>query len=165
MALTAASIVFSVALAANPGLELPSAGAPAAGPVGIAAALNAPSSPDAPAMSLAKPPAVEAWMIDGPQRRPASLPLLYGTLGALNAFDVYSTRRAIRAGAVEANPLMRNASGNAGALLAAKAASTAAAIYFAERAWKKNKKGTVIVMAIVNGVTAAIVANNLRSAR
>lgn len=104
-------------------------------------------------------------MIEAPQKRPASLSVLYGALGALNALDVYSTRRALSAGAYEANPVMGTVSGSAGTMLAVKAASTAAAIYFAERAWKKNRKGAVIVMAVVNGVTAAVVAHNLRNAR
>jgi hypothetical protein len=48
---------------------------------------------------------------------------------------------------------------------AVKAASTAASIYFAERAWKKNRRGTIVLMAIVNGAAAAVVARNLRNAR
>jgi hypothetical protein len=97
--------------------------------------------------------------------RPAALPAMYAALGALQALDVYSTRRALNAGAVEANPVMRKATGNAGAMLAVKALSTAGSIYFTERAWKKNRKGAVVLMAIVNGVSAAVVANNLKNAR
>lgn len=108
---------------------------------------------------------VEAWMIDTPERRPAALPALYATFGALQALDVYSTRKAIGNGAFEANPLMRNAAKNSGTMLAVKAATGAAAIYFTERAWKKNKKGAVILMAAINGGMAAIVARNLRNAK
>jgi hypothetical protein len=50
-------------------------------------------------------------------------------------------------------------------MLAVKAVSTAASIYFAERAWKKNRKGAIVLMAAINGVTAAVVAHNLRPAR
>jgi hypothetical protein len=50
-------------------------------------------------------------------------------------------------------------------MLAVKAASTATSIYFTERAWKKYKKGAIALMAVVNGVTAAVAAHNLRSAR
>lgn len=110
-------------------------------------------------------PTIEAWMIDTPERRPAALPAMYAALAGLQAVDIYSTRRAVSLGAREANPLMKKASGNSGVMLAVKAASTAGAIYFAERAWKKNKKGAVILMAVVNGATAAIVARNLRNAR
>ena len=50
-------------------------------------------------------------------------------------------------------------------MLAAKALSTAGSIYFAERAWKKNWKGAVILMAAINGITAAVLVNNLKSVR
>lgn len=108
---------------------------------------------------------VEAWMLDAKPKRPAALPALYASLGVLQAFDVYSTRRALGTGAGEMNPLMKPAAGSSGAMLAVKAASTAASIYFSERAWKQNKKGAIVLMAVVNGVTAAAVAHNLRSAR
>jgi hypothetical protein len=113
----------------------------------------------------ATPAVPEAWMVDRQESRPAALPVMYAALGALNAFDVYSTRRAIGAGATEANPLMRRAAGNSGAMLAVKALSTAGTIYFAERAWKKNRKGAVVLMAAINGVTAAIAMRNVRNAR
>lgn len=112
----------------------------------------------------AKASASEAWMLDGP-RRPAALPIMYATLGALQALDVYSTRRAIGAGAREANPLMRSAAGGSGTMLAVKALSTAGTIYFTERAWKKSRKGAIVLMAAINGVTAAIAARNIRNAR
>jgi hypothetical protein len=35
------------------------------------------------------------------------------------------------------------------------------AIYFAERAWKKNRKGAIILMAVINGATAAVAARNI----
>jgi hypothetical protein len=50
-------------------------------------------------------------------------------------------------------------------MIAVKALSTAGSIYFTERAWKTNRKGAVVMMAIVNGVTAAVVAKNLRNAQ
>lgn len=103
--------------------------------------------------------------MDVPQKRPAALPVLYATLGALQAFDVYSTRRAIDAGAYEANPLMERAAKNGGTMLALKALSTAGTIYFTERAWKKNRKGAIVLIAAINGMTAAISARNLRNAR
>ena len=126
-------------------------------------AAAAPAPAPAPRMMTATN--IEAWMIDTPERRPAALPAMYATLGALQALDVYSTRKAIGGGAYEANPLMKQAAKNSPAMFAAKAVSTAAAIYFAERAWKKNKKGAVILMAAINGGMAAIVGRNLRNAR
>jgi hypothetical protein len=69
------------------------------------------------------------------------------------------------AGADEANPLMQRSAGNAGATLGIKVASTAATIFFAERAWKKNRKGTVILMAVINGAMVAVSARNFRNAQ
>lgn len=105
-----------------------------------------------------------AWMADGPAR-PKGLTPMYATLGVLQALDIYSTRRAIAAGSGEVNPVMRDASQSSAGMMAVKALSTAGSIYFAERAWKKNRKGAMILMAAINGVTAAVVANNLRNAR
>jgi hypothetical protein len=110
-------------------------------------------------------PTVDAWMTDPRDRRPAVLPAMYASLGALQVMDVYSTRGALGAGASEANPLMQKAAGSSGTMLAMKALSTAGTIYFAERAWKKNRKGAIAVMAVVNGVTAAIAARNVRNAQ
>jgi hypothetical protein len=125
-------------------------------PAPITAAISA-----APALDAAP----EAWMFDRKVSRPASVKVLYGTLGVLQALDVYSTQRALANGGSEINPIVNRASGNQAAMIAVKAVSTATSIYFAERAWKKNKKGAVVLMAIVNGVTAAVVARNLRNAR
>ncbi|HVL68503.1 MAG TPA: DUF5658 family protein [Vicinamibacterales bacterium] len=108
---------------------------------------------------------VERWRLDLPEKRPSALPVMYAAFGALQMADAYSTRRAVTNGAREANPLMQEASQSSGAMYAVKAASAAASIYFAEKAWKKNRKGAVILMAAINGVTAAVVARNLRNAK
>ena len=105
------------------------------------------------------------WMLDAPNTRPAALPAMYASLGVLQALDIYSTRRALNAGATELNPAMRSSAKNTGAMLAVKALSTAGSIYFTERAWKKNRKGAIVLMAVVNGVTAAVVANNMKNVR
>ena len=103
------------------------------------------------------------WAIAQSPRRPVALAALYGTYGTLQALDVVSTRRAIATGAQERNPLMKN--GNMAAMVAVKAAAGASTIYFAERMWKKNRVGAVIVMAALNGATAAVVAHNQRNVR
>ena len=109
--------------------------------------------------------ALEPWMVDKGVSRPRVLGVMYGTFGALQALDVYSTYRSLNAGATEVNPVARKAASSPTAMIALKAASTAASIYFAERSWKSNRKGAVVLMAIINGVTAAVVANNLRHSR
>jgi Domain of unknown function (DUF5658) len=104
-------------------------------------------------------------MRDRSSSRPGALLGMYASLGVLQGLDLYSTRRAINAGAQELNPVVGKAAKNTAAMLAVKALSTAGSIYFTERAWKKNRKGAVVLMAIVNGVTAAVVAHNLKNAR
>lgn len=161
------SLIFTAAIAAS--------GAPATAPVWDGAAAPARPAIEITALDTtaqrparvapAREPKLERWMLDRSERRPAALPLMYVTLGALQGLDVYSTRRAIAAGANEANPLMQKAAGHSGAMLAVKALSTAGTIYFVERAWKKNRKGAVVTMAIINGAMAAIAANNMRNAR
>jgi hypothetical protein len=106
---------------------------------------------------------IPAWAVDRAERRPAVLPALYGTYAALQGLDIYSTRRALSAGATEANPLLR--SGGTARALAIKGAAGAATIFFAERAWKKNRAGAIVLMAALNGATAAIVARNAHNVR
>jgi hypothetical protein len=157
MAFTTSSIILALALSAPPVAEQP----PAPILLASSAAISAPAE-SRPADTRR---VIESWMIDAPERRPAILPALYTTLGAMQALDVYSTRRATGAGAYEANPLMRKASGNTRAMLAVKVASTAATVFFAERAWKKNKKGAVILMLAVNGAMAAVTVRNFKNER
>ena len=95
-------------------------------------------------------------------RRPVALATLYGTYGTLQVLAVVSTHRALAAGAQERNPIMKSGTPS---MIAVKAVTGASTIYFAERMWKKNRVGAVIVMAVLNGATAAVVARNQRNAR
>ena len=108
-------------------------------------------------------PSVNLWPLSQTPRRPLALAALYGTYGTLQALDVVTTRRALAAGARERNPVMQG--GSMGTMVAVKAAAGLSTIYFTERLWKKNRVGAVIVMAALNGATAAIVARNQRNAR
>jgi hypothetical protein len=108
-------------------------------------------------------PGVTPWMLSQAPRRPIALSALYGTYGTLQALDVVTTRRALGAGARELNPMMKG--GNMAAMIAVKTVAGASTIYFTERLWKKNRVGAVIVMAALNGATAAIVARNHGNAR
>jgi hypothetical protein len=98
-------------------------------------------------------------------RRPAALMPMYASLGVLQGLDVYMTSSAVQRGAVEVNPIMKPVAGSQVASLAVKAATTAASIYFTERAWKHNRKGAVILMAAINVATAVVVAHNTQVAR
>jgi hypothetical protein len=99
------------------------------------------------------------------ERRPGALPALYVSFGAVQILDVYSTRRAIDRGAVEANPVMKGFAGSSAAMLAVKSAATALSIYCAEKAWKRNRKVAVVLMAALTGATATVAAHNLRQGR
>ena len=95
-------------------------------------------------------------------RNGRTLNIMFGSYGALQGLDMYSTDLARRNGAYEANPLMNAGSTRATAMKAATSALT----YFTVRSIaKKNKKAAVVTMAILNGVTGAVVVNNLRNAR
>ena len=117
----------------------------------------------APATILAPRPMTSSY---APQlKRPAILPALYVSLGAVQAWDVYATTAALRAGAREANPAVAPFAGNTGALIGAKAAATVGTIFFSERLWKKNKVAAIVMLAAINGATAAVSMHNMRNAR
>ena len=110
-------------------------------------------------------PALPSWAVERIQRRPSLLPALYASYGALQVADLVTTVRALDGGAREVNPLMKPAVGNRTVMFALKSASAAGAIYLSERMWKKNRVGAIVLMAAVNGVTAAVVAHNMRTGR
>ena len=103
------------------------------------------------------------WAMSQQPKRPGTLTALYGSYGMLQAMDIVSTRKALAAGAHEANPAIKK--GNMGTMLAIKAAGGAATLIIAEKMWKKNRVGAVMLMAVANGVSAAVVAHNYRNAR
>jgi hypothetical protein len=97
-------------------------------------------------------------------RRPAVLPVLYASLGALQVWDVYSTRAALNAGAREMNIAAAPFATSTGSMLGLKAATTAGTIFFAERLWKKHKTTAIVMLAAINGATAAVAMRNMRNA-
>ena len=100
-----------------------------------------------------------------PAGRSPLLLSLYGTLAGLNVLDVVSTRAAIGRGAVELNPLMKDAIGDNTLSIGIKSATTLATILAIDTIGKRSRKAGIVAAIIANGVTAAIVANNLRQAR
>jgi hypothetical protein len=98
-------------------------------------------------------------------KRPIALPLLYASTIALQALDAHSTMQAINLGAQEANPFMKGAAGNPGALIAVKAGMAGATIFFAEKMWRRNPVAAVAMMAVINGVSLAVVSHNYRVAK
>ncbi len=93
-------------------------------------------------------------------RRPMVLPVLYGSLVALQSYDAYSTTAGLARGAHESNPLMQNIAGNKAAFWAVKAGTTTASIWIAERMWKTNRVGAIVTMVAVNGLMATVAVRN-----
>jgi hypothetical protein len=121
-------------------------------------------APLAHAATVEAEPTVTLWsMSQAPRKRPVMLPMLYGSYGLLQGMDIVSTKRAIAAGAHEANPLMPK--GHLGAMIAIKAGTGAATFFAAEKLWKKSRVGAVMMMVAVNGASAAVVSHNLSNAR
>lgn len=106
-------------------------------------------------------PRVETDVFESPAFRRS----LYVSFGALNVLDALSTRKALNAGAREANPAMAGVANNSAALLAVKAGGAVATTFFAEKLAKKHPRRAAIVMAVLNGAYAAIAVHNFRVAQ
>lgn len=120
---------------------------------------------EAPAEAEPQGPTFVRASLGSLDRRPLLLPAMYAAQVALQALDAHSTYSAINKGAHEANPLMKGVVGNKGAMMAVKAGVAASTIFLAEKMWKRgNRAGAIATMLIVNGVTAAVVANNYKVA-
>jgi hypothetical protein len=91
-----------------------------------------------------------------------TLTALQVSYAGFQALDMWSTFAARSNGAREVNPVMAGGYGTGAAIKAGLGAAT----LFATRAMaKKNRKAAVVTMWVINGVTAAVVANNVRNAR
>lgn len=96
-----------------------------------------------------------------PAVRGAVLPMLYGTLAGLQAYDAFSTMKGAQLGASEGNPVVAGVATNAGAMWAMKAGATMASIYAAEGLWRRHRRAEAIfTMVAVNGMMAAVAAHN-----
>jgi hypothetical protein len=98
-------------------------------------------------------------------RRPAILPALYASYGALQALDAYTTVQATRRGGVELNPALRPVAGNFSALIAVKTGLAAATVLCTERLWKQHRTAAIVTMIAANGIVAAAAAHNARQHR
>ena len=93
--------------------------------------------------------------------RPPGLSAMYVSLAALEGYDAYSTLKAVKHGAVEANPLMSGLVGHPVGFLVAKSAVTVASIYAAERLWRTHqRRSAAIMMVLTNGMMAVVAARN-----
>jgi hypothetical protein len=128
---------------------------------GVQPTLSAAIAAEATNSSLAVAPSTAVVSDWHPAHRPAILPALYVGSALLQAFDAYSTTKAISLGGTEANPLMKDAASNPAAMIGVKAAVTAGSILAAEQMWKNhNRTGAVVTMLVSNGVMAWVAMHN-----
>ena len=105
--------------------------------------------------------ALPAVHIGAGASRGSILPSLYVSLGALQAFDGYSTTTGLRRGATETNGMMKNVAGNPASMWIVKGGVTAVSIYAAERLWKRNRRvAAIATMVATNGLMAMVAARN-----
>lgn len=100
--------------------------------------------------------------VGGAMKRPTALAGLYASLAGLQVYDAMSTAKGMKQGAREANPLMQGAVHNSAMFWSVKAATTVLPMIMAEKMWKRNKVGAVVMMAVANSVAATVAANNAR---
>ena len=92
------------------------------------------------------------------------LPALYAGNIGLQVMDTHSTFRALDAGMVESNPVMRWTTDHPVAFVSMKAAATATTILVSEKIRKKYPWRAALFMAGVNSAYALIVSHNYRAA-
>ena len=120
-------------------------------------ALVAEAAAPAPAIAAAPLP---AWK---PVARPSILPALYAGSALLQAYDAYSTLKALNLGAVEANPIAQGVVGNPALFIGVKAAVSAASIMAAEKMWKNHHRvAAIATMVATNSIMAMVAANNAK---
>jgi len=113
------------------------------------------------AEAAAPAPAVTAIPTWKPASRPAILPALYAGSAALQAYDAYSTLKALNLGGVEANPVAKTVVGNPALFIGVKAAVSAASIMAAEKMWKNHHRmAAIATMAATNSIMAMVAAHN-----
>jgi hypothetical protein len=96
-----------------------------------------------------------------PTYRGPVLPSLYAGLISLQVYDGYSTNRGLKNGASESNAVLGMVATHPAAVWAVKGGIASASILVAERLWRANHRGQAIaLMAVSNGVMAAVAANN-----
>jgi len=105
--------------------------------------------------------ALKQKAVERPIARGAALPVLYGVLAGLQAYDGWSTVGAVNRGAVEANPAIARVAANPGAMWALKVGATSASIYAAETLWRRHRRAEAIAtMVAVNGMMVVVATRN-----
>ena len=104
---------------------------------------------------------IPTWTLDQPASSSPTLKVLFGSYAVVQGMDVYSTIKAKQNGAREMNPMM---DGGSLQMVGMKLASTAVSYAVVQKLAKKNRKAAIVTMVVLNGLTAAVAANNMRNA-
>lgn len=130
-------------------------------PVAIAAVAASAVAPVAASGNLAAAAVVQRAPSEVAARRSPMLLAMYGSAGLLQAYDGFSTLKAVAANHVELNPMMAPLVNHPSLVIAAKAAITIATISAAEKMWRTNHhKQAIALLLVSNGVMAAVGAHN-----
>ena len=115
------------------------------------------------AVEAAAPAPVLVAPVWKPVARPSILPALYAGSAILQAYDAYSTLKALNLGGVEANPIAQGVVGNPALFIGVKAAVASASILAAERMWKNHHRvAAIATMVATNSLMAMVAANNAK---
>jgi hypothetical protein len=106
--------------------------------------------------------AAPAQRSDAATDRGVLVPLYVG-FASLQMLDAHSTVRALRAGGVEQNPLLRGLADKPAALVALKAGVAASTIALADKMRTRSRVGAIVLMAALNSAYAVVVAHNYRA--
>ena len=98
--------------------------------------------------------------VEGRLHRPGALPAMYAASVALQGYDAYSTLTALKAGGVEANPMMKTLTKSPAAFIAIKAGTAALSIMAAENMWKSGHKAAAIGVMVASNIAMSVVAAN-----
>ncbi len=107
----------------------------------------------------ADPQAVVPATSEGDPRR-AVLSSLHAVTGVVQTWDGMLTMRVLRAGGVEANPLMKPLTRNEGTMLGVKIAAAVATVIGTETLWRDNHRLAAIVTSVVANSAMAMVARH-----
>jgi uncharacterized protein DUF5658 len=88
---------------------------------------------------------------------------LYASFASLQMLDAHSTLRAMRAGGVEQNPLLRGLADKPAALVALKAGVAVSTIAVADKVRGRSRVGAIAMMAALNSAYTVVVAHNYRT--
>lgn len=104
------------------------------------------------------------WDANTPQMPVGTLNTLYVTTALMQALDFHSTRVALRAGGIEANPIMARIAANPYLFATTKGAVAASTILLTRQIAKRNRLAAVLTLTAINSAYAMVVRSNYQVA-